>query len=228
MSAGIITALNGQRRHPERANLHIDGEFSCGIAWELVFTERLRVGDRVDAPTLERLRGEDERWRARHAMLSLLAVRPRTRRELSDRLRRKGFAGDAVEHALGEAGRLGLLDDTAFAEMWVRDRLRLRPRGSRALQAELVRKGVSPDAAADAVRRVMRSEAAQDGALCAAAATKWARSAGRRDSAGTPEERRRAERRLSAFLGRRGFPPADIRAAVQAVLRGEQPGRPGQ
>jgi regulatory protein len=221
-NGGVITALHGQRRNPERANLHVDGTFCCGIAWELALMERLRVGDSLDGETLERLKGEDERWRARDAALSLLGTRPRTRRELSDRLRRKGFGGGAVLYALAEAERLKLMDDVAFAEMWVRDRLRLRPRGSRALTAELIRKGVPAADAAAAVRRVMHDESARDSELCRAAAQKWARTSGRRTAGAAADARRAAERRLSAFLARRGFGSDDIRAAVRATLDGAE------
>ncbi|HSJ24818.1 MAG TPA: regulatory protein RecX [Longimicrobiales bacterium] len=200
----------------------MDDEFCCGVAYEVVLTEGLRVGAELDEAALDRLRSADERWRAKESALSLLAVRPRARRELAGRLERKGYAEPAVAWALAEADRLGLLDDTAFAEAWVRDRLRLRPRGARALQSELVRKGVAPDVASDAVTRVMADAGARDGALCMAAAEKWMRSNGRRLQHATDvEERRRVERRLSGFLMRRGFAPADIRDAIRTCVRSQ-------
>jgi regulatory protein len=219
MDGGVITGLHGQRRQPERANLHVDGEFLCGVAWEVVLREGLRAGDAVTGELLERIRQEDEAWRARESMLSLLAVRPRTRRELRDRLRRKGLGGAAVEHAMSEADRLGLLDDGAFAEMWVRDRLRLRPRGARVLEAELRQRGVAADQAAAAVARVMSREGVADEDTCNAIAARWARGPGRRLVEATdPEERRRGERRLASLLQRRGFPSASVRATVRSVM----------
>jgi regulatory protein len=219
-TGGTITAIRSQRRHAERANLHVDGDFCCGVAWEVVLAEGLRTGDAVDADTLQRLRREDEGWRARQAAVSLLATRPRSRRELETRLRGRDFSPEAVGHALEAAQRAGLLDDVAFGEAWVRDRLRLRPRGSRALAAELVRKGLPRDTAADIVARVMQGHGADDGDLCARAAEKWAGRNQRQLAEDTsPETHRRLERRLLGYLTRRGYPLAAARSATRTVLR---------
>ena len=126
--SGVITALKAQRRSADRLNLYIDGDFRCGIAMDVLVSERLRIGDSVSEELLERLIAADESWKAKQAALSLLGTRARGTGELADRLRRKGFPPSAVDWAIGEVRRLGYLDDAAFAESWVRDRLRLRPR----------------------------------------------------------------------------------------------------
>lgn len=214
--APVITALRQQARDPQRVAVHVDGEFACGAALEVVLAEGLRTGDAIAPDTLARIRAADERWRARHAALSLLAVRPRARRELADRLRTRNFAGEAVDWALAEADRLGLLDDTAFAEAWVRDRLRLRPRGSRALIAELTRKGVDRQVADDAVARVMGREDATDEELCRSAARKWLDTRARDADLDDDDERLRIRRRLAGFLQRRGYPPDAVRSALES------------
>jgi regulatory protein len=218
-AGGTITALQPQRRNSERANLQVDGAFVCAVAWEVVLTEGLRVGDALDADAIRRLQAADEQWRAKESALALLAVRPRARRELQDRLQRKGFSDAATQWALAEADRLGLIDDRAFAEAWVRDRVRLRPRGPRALQSELQRKGVAPDIAAAAVAAAMRDTSAAEDELCLAAAEKWVRGNARRIAAASDlDERRALERRLSAYLMRRGFAGDAVRTAVRSSL----------
>lgn len=210
-----ITGLHPQRRHTGRANLHIDDTFHCGVAWDVARAHGLRTGGEVDPAVLERLRRSDECWKAKEAALSLLATRARGRRELSDRLRAKGYGPDAVDHAMAEAERLGLLDDVAFAASWVRDRLRGRPRGTHALVAELGRKGIDREVARSAVSRVLDERGTHDSELCIQAAEKWRRTRGGRTDSADIEERRRVERRLAAYLARRGFSTADIRAAME-------------
>jgi regulatory protein len=218
---GVVTALHAQRRHPERVNVHIDGEFCCGAAWEVVYAEGLRVGDAAGADVIARIQLADERWKAKQAALSLLAARPRARRELGDRLRRKGYDAETAQWALIQVERLGLIDDVAFAESWVRDRLRLRPRGARALVAELTRKGVDSDTARNVVERIMHAEQADDGALCQEAADRWLRTHGR-TVATEPDQHARVTRRLAAFLQRRGYAGDHIRAALNGLDRPAQ------
>lgn len=207
--------MRPQRGSPGRVELWLDEVFHCGVALEAVHEHGLRVGVDLPADVVDRLGSEDECWRATRAALSLLAARSRSRSELVDRLRRKRFGAVAVDHVVAGLERQGLLDDAAFADAWVRDRLRLRPRGARALAAELARKGVAADVAARAIARVMAEEGTRDDALCMAAARRWLQSRG--GLSGDRDERRRQQRRLAAFLGRRGYAPADIQAALRAA-----------
>jgi regulatory protein len=211
-----ITALKPVRRNAALVELHVDGEVRGTVAFALVSEAGLRVGDRVPAQRLRELLAADARWKAKQAALSLLAARARARGELADRLRRKGFDRDAVEHAMQHAERLGLVDDDAFSASWVRDRLALRPRGSKALVSELRRKGVAPDTARAAVSRVMAAEHVDDGELCLAAAQRWVV---RNAALVASGDRARAVRKLFAFLARRGFATGSSRTAVERVLR---------
>jgi regulatory protein len=211
-----ITKLTPQRRSRDLVNVHIDGEFRTVVAYAALNAERLRTGDVITEEQLERLLAADERWKAKDAALGLLSVRARARGELAERLRRKGYSDAAMAHALTEVDRLGLIDDAAFAESWVRDRLKLRPRGSHALVYELVRKRVPSDIARAAVSRVMDAEHVSDDELCMAAAARWVNA--HRPKPGEDDLRR--ERRLSAYLGRRGYRPGAIRTAVALTLRG--------
>ncbi|HSJ31224.1 MAG TPA: regulatory protein RecX [Longimicrobiales bacterium] len=208
-----ITRLEPQRRNPELVNLYLDGELHGAVAFTAVDAERLHSGDTITQERLDRLLAADERWKARHAALSLLSVRARARGELRDRLRRKGFSDAAVEHALAEVDRLGFVDDAAFAESWVRDRLTLRPRGAKALVHELGRRHVAADVARAAVARVMEAQNVSDDELCSAAAGRWLQTHPVR--AGEDDARR--ERRLAGFLARRGYRPGAIRSAVDAL-----------
>ena len=214
--SGAITALKAQRRSTDRLNLYIDGEFRCGIAMDVVATERLRIGQTVDEALLERLIAADEAWKAKQAALSLLGARARGTGELTDRLRRKGYTQPAIDWAISESQRLGYLDDAAFAEAWVRDRVRLRPRGPRALAAELARKRVPSDIARAAIDRVMRNDAVGEKELCADVAAKWLRT--HNTETASREDSQNLQRRFTAYLARRGFSSDTIRDAVKRHL----------
>ena len=82
--------------------------------------------------------------------LRFLAHRPRSEREIRQRLLRAGFAPEATEAVLAQLRRHRLLDDAAFASYWVAQRQQFRPRAARLLQAELRSQGVEPELAAEA------------------------------------------------------------------------------
>jgi regulatory protein len=91
---------------------------------------------------------------AREICLRLLTVRPRTRLELQQALRRKEVDEAVAEQVLGRLDEVGLVDDAAFAEVWVRSRHNFQGLGRRALAMELRRKGVADDEAAEALATV--------------------------------------------------------------------------
>jgi len=99
-------------------------------------------------------RPEDAVQQAKDLCLRLLTVRPRTRLELHQALLRKGIDEDVAEGVLGRLDEVGLVDDAAFAEVWVRSRHNFQGMGRRALAMELRRKGVSDTASEEALATV--------------------------------------------------------------------------
>jgi len=97
---------------------------------------------------------QDPVHQAREICLRLLTVRPRTRVELRQALLRKGIEEDVAEQVLGRLDEVGLVDDAAFAEVWVRSRHNHQGLGRRALAVELRRKGVADEFAASALAAV--------------------------------------------------------------------------
>ena len=78
--------------------------------------------------------------------LRLLAVRPRTRRELESRLRHAGFEDAEVSSELDRLEEVGLLDDGAFARELADHHLKVRGSGRRAVAGALaVQGGVAGD-----------------------------------------------------------------------------------
>lgn len=93
----------------------------------------------------------EEAWnKAKGICLDLLAIRPRSVDELRQALLRKGFDRDTGEKLLSKLADSGLIDDVEFAESWVRSRHTQQGLGRKALEAELKRKGVDSEIAAQA------------------------------------------------------------------------------
>ena len=76
------------------------------------------------------------------AAARFLEARSRSVSEVRRRLGGAGYRSDLVEGAIVRMTELGMLDDEAFARAWVESRDRSRPRGERAIRAELGLKGV--------------------------------------------------------------------------------------
>lgn len=140
------------------------------------------------------------------AALRFLESRARSTVEVRQRLVTHGYRPDLVENCVTRLTELGMLDDEAFARAWVESRDRARPRGERALRAELRQKGVDrPIVDAVLEERADTSDAPERPGADADAArrllTKHARALER-----IPDPRARRQRAY-ALLARNGFDP---------------------
>lgn len=203
--SGRITALEEQR-NPERRSLYVDGEFVLGLHLETILRCRLKVGQMVEGEMLWQAYALDLEKQAWDAGLRLLAAAPRTRRELARRLGRT-YPPETARRVVERLAEAGWLDDRAFAASYVRAHPDF---GARRLLADLARKGVDRAVAAAVVEEERgESEAVEQARAVAAARLKRMGQV----------DRVTAGRRLAGFLGRRGFGPETLRAALEPLLR---------
>jgi len=91
---------------------------------------------------------------ARAICLRLLTMGPRTRAQLADALAAREVPDEVAAAVLDRFGDVGLIDDQAFAAMWVSSRHLGRGLGRRALAQELRHRGVDDSTVAEAVAAV--------------------------------------------------------------------------
>ena len=187
----FVTAVERQRRR-RQVSIFVDGRFALAVGAELAKERGVRPGRSVTPDQLSALAEEESRRSALQSALRLLSYRPRSERELRDRLARKEFGKAAIDGALSRLRELGYLDDTAFARFWTETRQASRPRSRRLLANELRRRGVAQSTAEEATAEISDEEAAYQ------AASRRLRSLG-------GLEYRRFRERLGGFLTRRGF-----------------------
>lgn len=208
-----ITALEAQRRGG-RVNVHLDGEFAFGLSETVVARAGLRVGGTLTEAQLRTLLEDDEYQVALNRALYFLTPRPRSEREVAQRLKRARVASAIIERVLVRLREMGLADDRAFARYWVENREAHNPRGSRLLSAELRQRGVD--------RPIIDEALPGLGDEGEAAVTAGRRKV--RQLAGL--DYREFSRRLGGFLARRGFDYETAREAVDRLWR-EAGGGPG-
>lgn len=83
----------------------------------------------------------------------MLALRSRTEQEVRSRLLEADLPEDVVEDTVARLYELELLDDEEFALDWIRERTARKGLGTRALLAELQRRGVGRTTAEAALER---------------------------------------------------------------------------
>lgn len=140
---------------------------------------------------------------ARQIVLRQLALSPKSRQQLRDKLRARNCPDDVAEAVLDRMAAVGLVDDEAYAGMLVRSQQAGRGLARRALARELRTKGVD-DETARATLEQIDPEAERDRA--AQLVAKKLRSMHGLEPVVQ-------KRRLAGMLARKGY-PADLAMAV--------------
>ncbi len=91
---------------------------------------------------------------ARQIVLRQLAMAPRSRAQLEEKLAQRDCPADVAAAVLDRMTEVGLVDDQAFAQMLVRSQQAGRGLGKRALARELRTKGIEGDLAQEAVASI--------------------------------------------------------------------------
>lgn len=201
---GVITALEVQKRNKKRVSVFIDEVYAFSVS--LDEAARLRKGQVLSEEDLSRITGEAAITVATDSAARFLSVRPRSEQEVRQNLAKKETPPAVIEAAIERLTAFGYLDDRAFADLWVRDRLTYKPTSPRALRYELRQKGI----ANDIVEMVLADLDAEDSAYRAAQAQS-------RRLRGT--ERREFQKKLGAFLQRRGFSYDVVRTVLRRLIQ---------
>jgi regulatory protein len=203
--------------------VHLDRGEALEVALEALERLRLGLGDPLPPNERHHLLEADADVRVREAALSLLSYRARTRTELRRKLTGKGFRPARVDVCLDRLEERGLVDDSAVAATFVRDRLRHRPRGKARLTSELRAKGLGGPLSGEVVDAVLADEGVSERGLAVRVAEGWLRRQGTATVEALAASTRTAEsektrRRLYGHLARRGFRGEDLRSGIDAAV----------
>ena len=153
----------------------------------------------MDAKELEK-----EFGRAKKFVFRLYKFRPRSEKELAEHLKTKGFSHNTITKSIQYFKRIGMLDDRLFAQGWINSRLK-KPFGMRRIRYELKKKGVSDEILDEQFEKAVRHY--DEIETLTALAKRQAAHYKNLDA-------RTTQRRLFAYLARRGFQNSSIQKIV--------------
>jgi regulatory protein len=199
-----ITGLKTGKTREKRVNVFLDGELALKLLAEVALKEGLKIGQELTESQLATLAGLDRYQRCYNTAIRFLAVRPRSEAEIRERLLRRGFDSACMEKTLARLKEQGLVDDTAFARFWKDNRQAFRPRSRRLTRLELQRKGLTGDVIEQVVGELDDRDSAYRAAL-------------NRVRRLSTSDYQTFRRRLSEYLGRRGFSYSIIQETTEKV-----------
>jgi regulatory protein len=197
-----ITAIQVQKRNPDRLNIYLDGEFSFGVS--RIVAAWLEIGQSLSDEKIEVLKSSDSDEVAYQKALRFIDYRDRTEKEVRQRLLKADYEPDQIENVITRLRNANLVQDEQFARYWVENRNENHPRSKRLIRYELRNKGIAESTIEDAL-----GESFEESDLATRAAIQYVRKISDLDWL-------EFRKKLSAFLARRGFSYGTIAPVVQS------------
>ena len=158
MNENKITRLAVQKNNPKRVNVFLNGEFAFGLYRETAAW--LEIGQNLSDEKINELLLTDQKKEVMFRAIEYISYKPRTTQETRRKLQNAGYDESLIEKTLSHLSENGLLDDKTYADRWVAERLRLKPRSKRMLTYELRKKGIPEDLIQSAVEDIDDLESA--------------------------------------------------------------------
>ena len=193
----VVTAI--KQSSPGRFVVEFDGGETLRSTLEAVTDARLYVGMELDEEAFEALKRSTSKALDRQKALEMLSRRPYSRRELKDKLLRRGTDEQSVEDCIAWLDEHGFLDDGEYAGAVARH-YTAKGYGAGRVKSELRRRGIERELADETLAELPENSEKIDAFIA------------RRLS--DPNDRD-SVRKIGAALFRRGYSWEEIRAALR-------------
>ena len=208
----IITKIQRIRGRTPRYSIHLDGTPSLEISDWTIGKFGIRTGDEIDDATIDKIKSTEAETQAKNIAINFISYRPRSSKEVAVHLIKKGFAHGIADKVVNHLLELKLIDDTKFAEIFIRDRIKRKLIGAGLLRQQLAVKGISNKIIDRVIDDYISPKEQQNTAVQLAKKKMLSL----KHSAKTNEDKR--NKRIVDFLIRRGFSYETALKAVQSVL----------
>lgn len=202
----VVTSIKPQKSK-KRVSVYLDGKFGFGIDLENFMKLRLKVEDELSEEEVEKIVRKAEFQKVYDKLLKFVTLRLRSEKEINDWLRKHKVHKSLFKDLFNRLKRLELPDDEKFARWWVGQRMNFRPRAKRILNYELRRKGVDKNIIQDVLSEIKIDEEKIAKELLEKKKYRWKKL-----------EKLEKRKKMSEFLGRKGFGWGTIKQVVGELL----------
>ena len=197
-----ITKIEEQK-NKKRVNIFVDDAFFCGLNKETAVIFKLKVGNEIDEELMKDAVFDSEVKSAVEKANDYIGTRMHSKKELYDKLVKKGYEKRVVMKAINKLEEYHYVDDELFAKQYAEQNKKY---SKKMLENKLIQKGVS----ADIIHGIFSDDDNfQEMELCEKYAEKYIKS--------KDMKKEGSIQKLYASLARKGFSFDTIKKACKSI-----------
>ncbi|MDD3095235.1 MAG: RecX family transcriptional regulator [Candidatus Neomarinimicrobiota bacterium] len=140
-----IVRITQQKRHPNRYNLFLDDDTRISVTDDMILEFSLSSGKELRDEDILKISLKADEVFTREKALELLSMREHSRRELSIKLRQKGYQAEIISKVLDNLESRNYISDTRFSGLYAEELIRSRRLGPLKVREKLFSRGISGD-----------------------------------------------------------------------------------
>jgi len=137
-----ITKIEHQKKIKQRYSLFYENKFIIGISEESLLEFNIYVGKELSQELLIQIERKENYLAIREQSWRYLSRRIHSKKELSDKLKMKGYNKEYIDKIILELEDKNYLNDASFARQVVIDEINLKKNGPVLIKNKLLKKGV--------------------------------------------------------------------------------------
>lgn len=208
----LVTAIVSQKHDNSKQNIFIDNVFAFALVSQDVAYFKLKEGCEISQEQYEFIQNNLIYIKAQDTALYYLGYKMRTEAEVRKKLTEKEFSEDVIEKVMAFLAKYHYCDDKEYAIKFVKERLRLHPKGVYGLKMELRQKGIADKWITEALEETDIDETTD--------AVMWIHKKTRGQDIAALDEKQK--RKIYAFLQRKGYRWHTISEAFAIAEEGEE------
>jgi regulatory protein len=141
----FITSFEKNRKNKDMISVFIDSQYAFSLPEEEYIRLRLYEKNEITEDDLAYIKKEVLHRSARAKAVKYLSLKLLSEKELFNKLQSKGFDEDIVRSVIDDLKALGYINDKIYAQKFVFERSKLKPKSKKMLKLELSSRGISDD-----------------------------------------------------------------------------------
>lgn len=138
----IVTRIQQQVKHPERYSVFIDGKFEFGLVMTDILYFKLKENEEISKETYDFIVSNLVYIKAQDTAINYIGYKARTAHEVTLKLIEKEYADQIIERVLEFLKKYDYVNDKKYCDAYIRESIRLKPKGRFLLRMELKQRGV--------------------------------------------------------------------------------------
>ena len=142
-----ITSAERNKKNRYRMSIYIDDKFAFTIGEDDFLSMNLYERKEITTEELEYIKNTLNFRSAKVAAVRYLSMKLRTEKEVRQKLHEQGFDSENIESVVEELKGIGYINNKLYAQKFVFDRSKLKPKSKKLLKLELQSRGISSEIA---------------------------------------------------------------------------------